>query len=72
MESGELCVGDEILITGPTTGALFQTVKEIRLELNPVERIVKGDRFSIRTDEKIRPSDRMYKMVETGVGKQNI
>ncbi|MDR3250362.1 MAG: U32 family peptidase [Tannerella sp.] len=72
MESGELCVGDEILITGPTTGALFQTVKEIRLELNPVERIVKGNRFSIRTDEKIRPSDRMYKMVETDVGKQNI
>ena len=27
MESGELRVGDQVLITGPTTGALFQTVE---------------------------------------------
>ena len=36
MESGELRVGDEVLITGPTTGALFQTVEEIRVDLKPV------------------------------------
>jgi putative protease len=63
MESGSLKTGDEILITGPTTGALFQTVKEIRVELNPVRETVKGERFSIKTDTKIRPSDRMYKMM---------
>jgi putative protease len=63
MESGILCVGDEILITGPTTGALFDTVKEIRVNLNPVNATVKGENFSIKTKEKIRPSDRMYKMV---------
>ena len=62
MESGVLQVGDEILITGPTTGALIQTVDEIRVALKPVQKTVKGERFSIRTDTKIRPSDRLYKM----------
>ncbi|MDR2120386.1 MAG: U32 family peptidase [Tannerella sp.] len=61
MESGELNTGDSILITGPTTGALFLTVDEIRVDLLPVTRARKGERFSIKTPEKIRPSDRMYK-----------
>ncbi len=63
MESGELNVGDEILITGPTTGALMQTTDEIRVDLKAVEKTVKGERFSIKVPEKIRPSDRLYKMV---------
>lgn len=65
MESGNLKVGDEILITGPTTGALFQTVREIRVELKPVNETVKGENFSIKTDVKVRPSDRMYKLVKS-------
>lgn len=65
MESGTLSVGDEILITGPTTGALFQTVEEIRVNLKPVKSTVKGERFSIKISERIRASDRMYKMVKT-------
>ncbi|WP_095996284.1 peptidase U32 family protein [Massilibacteroides vaginae] len=63
MESQTLKVGDEILITGPTTGALMQTIDEIRVELKPVEETVKGERFSFKVKEKIRPSDRMYKLV---------
>ena len=63
MESGTLRTGDEILITGPTTGAVFQTVEEIRVELKPVQETVKGEHFSIKTNEKIRPSDRMYKFI---------
>lgn len=61
MESGELCVGDEIVITGPTTGAVIMTVDEIRVDLKPVDKAVKGDSFSIKVDKKIRPSDRLYK-----------
>jgi Collagenase and related proteases len=64
MESGELRVGDEVLITGPTTGALFQTVEEIRVDLKPVPSTGKGERFSIKIAERIRASDRMYKMVQ--------
>lgn len=63
MESGSLKVGDEILITGPTTGAVMQTINEIRVELNPVQETVKGERFSFKVGEKVRPSDRLYKMV---------
>ena len=67
VESGEVQVGDEILITGPTTGAVMQTIDELRVELNPVEETVKGERFSIKVNEKVRPSDRLYKMVKNPV-----
>lgn len=60
MESGELKVGDEIVITGPTTGALILTVEEIRVDLKPVDRTVKGESFSIKVPTKVRPSDRLY------------
>ncbi|MCD8267410.1 MAG: U32 family peptidase [Parabacteroides sp.] len=63
MESGSLKVGDEILITGPTTGAVMQTIDEIRVDLKPVEETVKGERFSFKVSDKVRPSDRLYKMV---------
>lgn len=69
MESGSLKAGDEILITGPTTGAVMQTADEIRVDLQPVAETVKGERFSIKVNEKIRPSDRLYKMVVQEVNK---
>lgn len=37
METQSLKVGDEILITGPTTGVIKMKVPEIRVELKPVE-----------------------------------
>ena len=60
MESGELHPGDEVIITGPTTGALIFKVEELRLDLSPVEGVKKGDLFSMPVPEKIRPSDRLY------------
>ena len=60
MEAGELHVGDEIIITGPTTGAVPVTIDEIRVDLKPVEKTVKGERFSIKVADKIRPSDKMF------------
>lgn len=67
MEAGELCVGDEVVITGPTTGALIVPVTEIRVNLKSVEKAVKGDAFSIAVPAKIRPSDKMYKWEHTAV-----
>ena len=67
MEAGELHVGDDIIITGPTTGALMLTVEEIRVDLKPVDKAVKGDSFSIKTGEKIRPSDRLFVWRPTGL-----
>ena len=58
--------GEELLITGPTTGAVFMTAEDIRLDLKRVPAAVKGDRFSIKTPVKIRPNDQLYKMVKAG------
>lgn len=63
METQSLKPGEEILITGPTTGAIFLTPDEIRVNLEPVEETKKGESFSIKTPEKIRPNDQLYKMV---------
>lgn len=60
MESGELHPGDEVIITGPTTGALIFNVEELRLERDPVPEVKKGELFSIPVPAKIRPSDRLY------------
>lgn len=60
VEAGAVCKGDEVVITGPTTGALILTLDEIRVDLKPVEKAVKGQSFSIRVPSKIRPSDRLY------------
>ncbi len=65
LESQELSLGDEILITGPTTGAIETTVQEIRVDLKNVEKAVKGDAFSIPLKEMIRRSDKLYKIVPT-------
>lgn len=67
MEAGELHVGDEVVITGPTTGALIIKVEEIRVGLVPVEKAVKGDAFSIPVPAKIRQGDRLYRWEKTGL-----
>lgn len=60
MEAGEINVGDEVVITGPTTGALIIKVIELRVDLRPVDKVTKGDRFSMPVPQKVRPSDRLY------------
>lgn len=60
MEAGELHVGDEVVVTGPTTGALIFTVSELRVDLKPVDYVRKGDLFSMPVPEKVRPSDKLY------------
>jgi putative protease len=65
LESNVLEVGDSILITGPTTGALETIVEEIRVDNESVQKAVKGQRLSIPLNEKIRPSDKLYKVVST-------
>ena len=67
VESGEVCVGDEVVITGPTTGSVIMTLDEIRVDLKPVEKAVKGESFSFKIAEKIRPSDRLYVWKPTGL-----
>lgn len=65
LESGALAVGDEILITGTTTGVIQMKVAELRVELQPVEKVEKGTVFSMPVPEKIRRGDKFYKVVDT-------
>ncbi len=60
MEAGELHPGDEVVITGPTTGTLILILDEIRVDLKPVDTVRKGQSFSIAVPSKIRPSDKLY------------
>lgn len=62
IETGKLCVGDKILITGPTTGVVEDEVRELRLELSPVERVEKGAIMSMPVSKPIRRSDKLYKI----------
>ncbi len=62
VETGELCLGDEILIMGPTTGVVEIIVGEIRVDLKPVDRCEKGVYCSIPVngDVRLRRSDKVY------------
>jgi putative protease len=60
LEAGELKPGDEVVVTGNTTGALMFSIEEIRLDRDPEPKAVKGDTFSIPVPAKVRPGDRLY------------
>ena len=64
METHELKVGDEIMIIGPTTGVYEDTVKEIRVDLEPVNQTVKGELCSIPAHDIVRRGDKVYKIIE--------
>jgi putative protease len=63
IEAAEIKVGDKLLITGPTTGAMFLTLDEARVDLKPVDTVKKGVHVSFKVPDRIRPSDKLYKMV---------
>jgi putative protease len=65
LEAQYLEVGDEILITGETTGAYEDHVKEMRVKLEPVQKVEKGTYFSMKTNELIRRNDKLFKIVTT-------
>ena len=63
-EAAEFSVGDHLLITGPTTGVMYVDATEIRYELNPVQTAHKGTHISIPVPDKVRPSDKLFKLVK--------
>lgn len=63
IETGSLQVGDKIRIIGPTTGVYEGTVEEIRLDLEPVENVKKGQVCSIPVDTFLRRSDKLYRLI---------
>jgi len=64
VEATTFQVGDRMLITGPTTGVIYVTADEIHDDNGPVEVAQQGTRVSIAVPEKVRPSDKLFKLVE--------
>lgn len=64
IESGKLSVGDELLITGPTTGIQRFKVEELRYELERVSSVEKGALCSLPVPDKVRPNDRLFLFVD--------
>ena len=62
VEANTFSVGDKMLITGPTTGVIYVTADEIHGDNGPVEVAEKGTRVSIAVTDKIRPSDKLFKL----------
>ena len=67
IETGELNVGDNIYIMGTTTGVYEDTVEEIRVDLKPTEKTVKGEFCSIATKGVVRRGDKLYLVESTGI-----
>ncbi len=63
MESGQLKPGDRVYIQGPTTGVLELTMPEIRVDLKPVEKTVKGEYCSVSVSQFLRRADKVYKII---------
>lgn len=64
VEACQLPVGAKILVTGPTTGALYATADEIRYDLKPVPVAEKGWHISIAMPRKVRRNDKLFVIVD--------
>ncbi len=64
LETNNLKVGEEIIVTGPTTGVFQGKVEEIRFELEPVKEGLKGQRISVPIETVLRRADKLFKVVD--------
>ena len=64
VEATTFQVGDKLLITGPTTGVMYITADEIHDDHGPVQVAQQGTRVSVAVPDKVRPSDKLFKLVE--------
>lgn len=67
IDAYDISIGDTVLITGPTTGAREMEVNEMLVNDEKLTLGSKGDTITIPLDFKIRPSDKLYKIVENKV-----
>lgn len=67
VEASEIEKDQNMLITGPTTGIMKFDANEIRYDLKPVEKAEKGWRVSVPVPDKVRPNDKVYKLIKTNI-----
>lgn len=64
VEATTFQVGDKLLITGPTTGVIYVTAEEIHDDNGPVQVAQQGTRVSVAVPAKVRPSDKLFKILK--------
>ncbi|MBF1644062.1 MAG: U32 family peptidase [Prevotella sp.] len=65
VEANTFAKGDKLLITGNTTGAMFLNAEEMRYDLKPVDVAEQGWRVSIPVPDKVRPNDKLFKLIKS-------
>ncbi len=65
LENGDLVKGETVLITGPTTGAIEYRIDEIRVDLKETRKALKGELCSIKVNDYLRRSDKVYKWIDS-------
>jgi putative protease len=63
IEAQQLKVGDNILITGPTTGVIETTIESMRVDDEAAEIAQRGSEVTFFVDQVVRASDKLYKVV---------
>lgn len=64
VEANTFKIGDKLLVTGPTTGVMYLTATEIHNNSGePVTEAPQGTRVAIPVTDKVRPSDKLFKLV---------
>jgi len=59
----EIKIGDVLHFKGATTD-FKQVVESMQIEHKPVQIAKKGDKVGIKVNERVRPHDKVYKVIE--------
>ncbi len=62
VDAAEFSLGDKMLITGPTTGAVYVTPDEIHDDAGAVQTARQGTRVAFAVPVKVRPSDKLFRI----------
>ena len=60
VQAQDFKLGEKLLITGPTTGAVYVTPEAILVDDNAVSDIRKGMDITFKVPEKVRENDKLY------------
>lgn len=63
MEAHSLKIGDEVVISGPTTGIIETIVSELRIDNKKCNQVNRGSIFTFPLNKKVRASDKLYKLI---------
>ncbi len=58
--TGQLKIGDNLIVQGPTTGCIKFTVKEMQIKHTPISKAKKGQKVAIKSPMLLRRADELY------------